>query len=271
MRNGLRLASAACGALLAAVTCASKVQASPIDGVSSPPKLPVVKVLGCRLNGIGIVCGPGPLLPKRLRKREHYYKEEVEPSNGQNGQSAKTPSSKGGTASKNEGSHRRNQGVSDQNTAKGSTVHPATEEENAGVHACPPGDVVLDKPDANGSFCQPVPTSGATTSPSATPQGTTTSASSGAATTPSSPSGTTGTPAVAPSNGGTTALGTAPAAPMPTQSSGSFCCSAPTTSNGQPAGSLQACGTDQSSALTAIVSAAAQKDVTLGDVQCGAH
>ncbi len=59
------------------------------------PELPVIKVLGCRVHGLGIVCGPGVALP-RLRKKT-YHKEQVEPS--YKDQSEKTPSSKEDTAS----------------------------------------------------------------------------------------------------------------------------------------------------------------------------
>jgi hypothetical protein len=292
--------SALCGALLAAVTCPSKVQASLLDGGSHPPASPVVEILGCRLHGLGVVCSPGPLLPGRLRKKDRHYKEEVEPSNGQNGQSSNT--SKGGTASKNKGSH-PSQGVSDKDTAKATTEHPATEEESAGVHACPPGDGVLEKPNASGSYCEPAgQNAGATagqsagptlmdkvTSPTPTGDAVQSQTGGGAANSTASPTqsagvgsqpstGATGSSSPTPSAaavsqssiGGTPASGTVQAAPTQMQSD-SYCCSAPTASNGQPAAPLQACGADQSSALNALVSAAGQKKVTLGSVQCAAH
>jgi hypothetical protein len=221
-------------------------------------KTPVIEILGCRLHGLSVVCGAGPLLPRRLRKKEPYYKEEIEPS----GQSAKPYSSKGGTASKTGSSH-ESQGASKNATDNSSSQQPATQTGSAaGVHACPPGNMVFDKPNASGSYCEPA---GQNAGAAAGQSG-------GPTIMDKIPSPTpTGDAASSQSQTGAPASGTVPAALMPTQSGGSFCCSAPTTSNGQPTASLQACGTDQSSALTALVSAAAQKNVTLGNVQCSAH
>jgi len=220
------------------------------------PQMPVIKVLGCRIHGLGIVCSPGAVLPKRLRK-ERYHQEEVEPS--YKGQSGNTPSAKGGSASTKGSSPATNGSQKD-------TVEQAG---GAGGHTCPPGNVVLEKPDAKGSYCEPVAgqsgqpsQSGDAASQMDKPSVPGTAGSTNSHSQTGAAAGSTKSSA----NGGTPASGAVPAA-----SSGSYCCSAPTTSNGQPAASLQACGSDQSSALSALVSAAVQKDVTLGDAQCGAH
>ena len=107
------------------------------------PQMPIIKVLGCRIHGLGIVCSPGAVLPKRLRK-ERYHQEEVEPS--YKGQSGNTPSAKGGSASTKGSSPATNGSQKD-------TVEQAG---GAGGHTCPPGNVVLEKPDAKGSYCEPV-------------------------------------------------------------------------------------------------------------------
>ena len=109
------------------------------------PELPVIKALGCRVHGLGIVCSPGVVLP-RLRKKP-YHKEQVEPS--YKDQSEKTPSSKEDTASQKGSSPATN--GSQKDTADQSAVQGG----GAGVHACPPGNVVLEKPNASGSYCEP--------------------------------------------------------------------------------------------------------------------
>ena len=247
--------------LLGAIGFTVTAEAATLSPLPHGSQMPVIKVLGCRIHGLGIVCNPGVVLPKRLRK-ERYHQEEAEPT--YKGQSEKMPSAKGGSASTKGSSSATN----------GSQKDTVEQPGGAGGHTCPPGNVVLEKPDAKGSYCEPVAgqSSGAQAGQS------------GEAGSQMDKPSVTGTPgstnsqtgaaaggAESSANGGAPALGTVPAASTPTQSSGSYCCSAPTTSNGQPASSLQACGTDQSSALTALVSAAAQKDVTLGDAQCGAR
>jgi len=114
-----------------------------LGSVPHGPEMPVIKVLGCRIHGLGIVCSPGVVLPKRPRK-ERYHQEEAEPS--YKGQSGKTPSAKGGSASSKESSPATN----------GSQKDTLEQPEGAGSHACPPGNVVLEKPDAKGSYCEQV-------------------------------------------------------------------------------------------------------------------
>lgn len=132
-----------CSVLLGAIGIAVAAEASTLSLLPHEPEMPVIKVLGCRIHGLGIVCSPGVVLPKRLRK-ERYHQEEVEPS--YKGQSEKTPSAKGGAASSKESSPATNGSQKDTVEQPGST----------GAHACPPGNVVLEKPDAKGSYCEPV-------------------------------------------------------------------------------------------------------------------
>ncbi|MGA9604246.1 MAG: hypothetical protein WBQ82_09025 [Methyloceanibacter sp.] len=145
MQKVIRRHTLLSGVLLGAMGLAAPAQASMLGLLPYEPELPVIKVLGCRVHGLGIVCGPAVALP-RLRKKT-YHKEQVEPS--YKDQSEETPSSKGGTASQ-KGSSTATNG-SQKDTADQSTVQGG----DAGVHACPPGNVVLEKPNASGSFCEP--------------------------------------------------------------------------------------------------------------------
>lgn len=139
----MRKVSCTSAVLSGAIALAAPAQASMLGSVPHGPEMPVIRVLGCRIHGLGIVCSPGVVLPKRLRK-ERYHQEEVEPS--YKGQSGTTPSAKGGSASTKGSSPATNGSQKDTVEQPGST----------GAHACPPGNVVLEKPDAKGSYCEPV-------------------------------------------------------------------------------------------------------------------
>jgi len=118
------------------------------------PGLPVIAVIGCKLVGGTLVCGrDGTLLPNRLRRPKAKVKEpkkEYQPQ--KKTQSKQSPSSKkSGTAAKPAPAE-----VEETDSDDAATEAEEDKADDTAGHTCPPGNVVLEKANAAGSFCEPV-------------------------------------------------------------------------------------------------------------------
>jgi len=238
-----------------------------LGSVPHRPEMPVIRVLGCRIHGLGIVCNPGVVLPKRLRK-ERYHQEEAEPT--YKGQSEKMPSAKGGSASTKGSSSATN----------GSQKDTVEQPGGAGGHTCLPGNVVLEKPDAKGSYCEPVAEQSAQPGQSGGAASQMDKPSAGTAGSTDSHSQTgaaAGSAASSANSGGGAPSGVNPEVVAPaaaaTDSSG-VCCSAQVvdkaSATSTPAGSsIRSCRQNETDARNAVAATAATSNFSLaGPISC---
>jgi hypothetical protein len=233
--------------VLALALLPASVEALPLGVTALPqarlPSIPVV--LGCHLVGAVLICGGdsgetgGGLLLRRRRK------DTVEPEQGTK------PSEPKYTYSKK---HHVTKSTSGGAATSAKPVNPVASTAGTSApaeHSCPPGSMVLSTPDAAGSYCQAV-----------SPANTTTTAPAGATTQPSA--------STTPVQSTSTQTTAAPVSQNPA-TTGAWCCTADSTLNGQPAPAQQACGADQNSAMSSLVTASMAQKLTLGAITCSGH
>jgi hypothetical protein len=286
---GLRLLVIA----VAACLCLVELTDPPAFALDAPqaPGLPVIKVLNCRLDGLAVVCERGgTLLPnrdKKLRKKEPSEVPRATPggtkskSKASKSQSAKSKPPKGqspkGSTTPAKDAAGEPAGASESETSSDSSAVGSAVE-----HSCPPGNVVLEKPNASGSYCEPagkseLPGNAPTNPPAAEvkPEGTAASKPVTDVAPPVS-SGSTEIPA----DIRAAACGPGAAQDACTCPNGSqydsvackaaipLCCAAQVTADGKPQPVISACGADQNAAMNSVVSAAMAKKLSLGPVRC---
>ena len=261
------------------------------------PGLPVIAVIGCRLVNGALVCGrDGTLLPNRLRRPKAKAPAKTYKPAQKKTPPAKSRSSKSGTSKSapaatsgqdadaepesdvdstvpdEEADAQADDDVQDSDNAKDSD-----DEQNSAVHSCPPGHVVLEKPNAAGSHCEP-DRHRQTCRRSVTLQGRTRRSAKGdaPAAAPRVPAGSTEIPddiraaACGPGSapgacacpGGSTFDSDACKAAIPS------CCSAEVSLDGKPQPAISRCDADQNKAMSAVVSSAMEEKLTLGPVRC---
>jgi hypothetical protein len=239
-------------------------------------------VIGCRLVGGALVCGrDGTLLPNRLRRPKAKA-----PAKTYKPAKKKTPPAK--SRSSTSGTSKSAPATSGQDADNESDVDSTVPDEEAdaqdgddaqdgAVHSCPPGHVVLEKPNAAGSHCEPVDTgkpagepSPSNSAPAAPAKETAPAAVPGvaagsteipddiraAACGPGSAPGACACP------GGSTFDSDACKAAIPS------CCSAEVSLDGKPQPAISRCDADQNKAMSAVVSSAMDDKLTLGPVRC---
>jgi hypothetical protein len=281
---------------VAACICLVGLTGPPAFALDAPraPGLPIVEALSCRLEGIAVVCGRGgKLLPnrdKKLRKKEPTGSPQAAPSGtksksktskGQSTKSkpAKGPSPKGATTPAKDAAETPAV-TSEPETSSGSSAPASTVQ-----HSCPPGNVVLEQPNASGSYCEPVGTlapasqqeTGPATMPAAEPQKTETASPQPAGSVaPQAPSAGSTIPADirAAACGPGAAQGACPCPSGSDYNSAAckaaipLCCSAEVSADGKPQPVVSACGADQSAAMNSVVSAAMAMKLSVGSVRC---
>jgi hypothetical protein len=251
--------------------------------------------IGCKLIGGAMVCGRdgGGLLDRKIlpRKRKETNPVQKKPAKPAPKKSTPSKTTSGGSKSNSSGT-----GGGVQTEAPGEepaeTVEDDAEAEE--LHSCPPGHVVLEEPNVSGSHCEPV---GAASPASKTPPAPTKKekpADPDDKTTPLAPSAKPDTPdeepkpVTEPPPGSTEipddirAAACGPdAAPKRCACPGGSaydneacraalpsCCSATVSADGKPQPAISRCGTDQNKAMSAVVSSAMEKKLTLGPVRC---
>jgi hypothetical protein len=130
--------------------------------VPRAPGLPIVKVLSCRLEGIAVVCERGgKLLPNRdkklkLRKEEPKQAPQAAPTTAKPKPKATTSKGAKSKTSKDQSSGASSTPAKDDEApAGGASIESDGTQNSAVEHSCPPGNVVLEKPNASGSYCEP--------------------------------------------------------------------------------------------------------------------
>ena len=259
------------------------------------PGLPVIAVIGCRLVNGALVCGrDGTLLPNRLRRPKARAKQPTKtykPAQRKT-PSTKSQSSKGGTSRSAPSS--TGQDVEDvedveDDEAEDTPAAPEseTEDDDAGkdnaTPSCPTGTVVLEKPNASGSFCEPVDAKPATetapaveapaeaaeqpqSEPTATAEEPVDEAPPGSTDMPTdireAACGPEAGPGACNCPGGSAYDSDACKTAIPS------CCSAKVSADGKPQPAISRCGADQNKAMSEVVSSAMEKKLTLGPVRC---
>jgi hypothetical protein len=256
------------------------------------PGLPVIKVLSCKLDGLSVVCERGgKLLPnrdKKLRKSEPEETRHAAPSTAKSksksstGQNTKSKPSKSHASKGSATPAKEDQGTPVETSNPAASTESDADKKSAVEHSCPPGTVVLEKPDASGSYCEPVGKSEPPTTIPAKEPVTETKPEEPA---PSKPA--TDAPQVALSGSveipadiraATCGPGTAPGAcacpggsdytSVACRAAIPYCCAAQVTADGKPQPVVSACGADQAAAMNSVVSAAMAKKLSLGSVRC---
>ena len=255
------------------------------------PGLPVVQTLGCRLNGLNVVCDRNTtLLPNREQKLKLRKKEGTQPAKPTPAQTkSKSPSvstksdntkskPSSGQSSKSKAEPAKDESAKSAHEPEGEAL------ENPGQHSCLAGDVVLAKPNASGSYCEPVGASKPETKddaqeqkPAAEPKSEVPAAPKA---TGNAPAAASATDAAIPANiraaacgpgaeqaacacpGGSDFNSAACKAAIPS------CCSAEVSDGGKPQPAISRCSTDQNAAMSSVVSSAMEKKLTLGSVRC---
>jgi hypothetical protein len=252
--------------------------------------------IGCKLVGGAVVCGRGEgglldrkVLPRKRKETKPVQKKPVQTKPAPKKTSPSKSTSSGGSKSKSSGSK-----------SSGSKTAPAAmpagaEGEDAETevrHSCPPGHVVLEKANAAGAYCEPVGAAspGDETPPAPTkkekpadtndkpapptpkpdePKGESEPVSEpplGATALPDEIRAAACGPGVPPNAcacpGGSAYESEACKAALPA------CCAATVSADGKPQPAISRCGADQNKAMSAVVSAAMEKKLTLGPVRC---
>ncbi|ODA68125.1 hypothetical protein A7A08_01295 [Methyloligella halotolerans] len=283
-RVSLAVAFLLCAGLLGIVS-ASAAMAQPASrpwlGTTSTNGLVVEVGIGCRLVGGAIVCGRdgsgGGLLEKPLRRRKKVQEQPVQKKT----YPAKKPSSSsGGSKTQHKSSGSSGGGSVAPAPSEPAEIAPAEIEPDAapadaepqGQHACPPGNVVLESPNAAGSYCEPVGASKAPETPAAQ-----TPAVEAPADTPKTPSAAeVAIPddirgaACAPGGleGGCACPAGAEAKSDACRAALPWCCSAQGVKDGNPVAVFNACAADQNAAMSKVVTSAINKQLSLGPVRC---
>jgi hypothetical protein len=278
--DGRQMSSSPALAVIAIAGCLCLVALTdrPALALDAPkaPGLPVVEVLNCRLEGLAVVCGGGgTLLPnreKKLRKKEPEPTPQAAPSQTQHKSKASSAKSQKGKATTSKGQSGKaspTPSKEEQETpAAASSPEPPAQGEGAEKstveHSCPPGTVVLEKPNASGSYCE-LPSA----VPAKAPQPVTTApqpAVSGSVEIPADIRAATCGPGAAPGAcncpNGSEYTSAACKAAIP------YCCAGQVTAEGKPQPVISACGADQGSAMNSVVSAAMAKQLSLGSIRC---
>jgi hypothetical protein len=259
-------------------------------GAKAPVASLVDRVIGCRLVGGALVCGrDSTLLPNRLRRPKAKAPAKTYKPAKKKTPPAKSRSSTSGTSKSSPATS--GQEADDEPERDVDAVAPDEEDDaqadddaqdiddaqDSAVHSCPPGHVVLEKPNAAGSHCEPVGTgkpagepSSSKDAPAAPPKETAPAAAPGvaagsteipddiraAACGPGSAPGACACP------GGSTFDSDACKAAIPS------CCSAEVSLDGKPQPAISRCDADQNKAMSAVVSSAMDEKLTLGPVRC---
>jgi hypothetical protein len=245
-------------------------------------------VIGCRLVGGALVCGrDGTLLPNRLRRPKakapaKTYKPAKKKTPPAKSRSSTSGTSKSAPAASGEDADNESDvdstvpdeeaDVQDSDNAK-----DRDDAQDSAVHSCPPGHVVLEKPNAAGSHCEPVGAgkdvgepSPSKDAPAAPPKEKAPAAAPGVAAGPTeipddiraAACGPSSAPGACACPGESAYDSDACKAAIPS------CCSAKVSAEGKPQPALSRCGTDQNKAMSAVVSSAMDKKLTLGPVRC---
>ena len=241
------------------------------------PGLPVIAVIGCKLVGGALVCGrDGTLLPNRLRRPKARAKEPAKTYKpAQKKTPAKSPSSKSGT-SKSAPAATSGQDADNESDVDSAVPNADDAAQDSATHSCPPGHVVLEEPNAAGSHCEPVGAGTAVSEPSPSKDAPAAPPKETAPAAPEVAAGSTEIPDDI--RGAACGPGSAPGAcACPGESAydseackGALpsCCSAKVSADGKLQPALSRCGADQNKAMSAIVSSAMEKKLTLGPVRC---
>ena len=254
------------------------------------PRLPVITVIGCRLVNGALVCGrDGTLLPNRLRRPKAKAPAKSYKPVQKKTPPAKSRSSKSGT-SKSAPAATSGQDADAEPESDVDAVAPDEEDgaladedaqdsddaQDSAVHSCPPGHVVLEKPNAAGSHCEPVGTGKpageppSKDAPAAPPKETAPAAAPGVAASSTeipddiraAACGSGSAPGACACPGGSAYDSDACKAAIPS------CCSAKVSADGKPQTAISRCGADQNKAMSAVVSSAMEKKLSLGPVRC---
>ena len=278
-----RLLAVACLACLAFIALEGAAAAAPGAGFAGA-KSPLASLLhragiGCRLVGGSLVCGRdgggGGLLDRKILPRKKTKEKPVQKKT----YPAKKPSSGSGYKKPKSSGSRGGGSVAPASPAPVETVpeEEEAEEEEPATRACPPGHMVLTEPNAAGSHCEPVGTgkpagepSPSNDAPAAPPKETAPAAApevaAGSTEIPDDIQAAACGPVSAPSAcacpGGSAYDSDACKTAIPS------CCSAKVSADGKPQPVISRCGADQNKAMSAVVSSAKEKKLTLGPVRC---
>ena len=261
------------------------------------PGLPVIAVIGCRLVNGALVCGrDGTLLPNRLRRPKARAKEPTKTykpaqkktppaksRSSKSGTSKSAPAATSGPDAEPESDvdstvpDEEADAQADDDALDGDDAKDSDDAQDSAVHSCPPGHVVLEKPNAAGSHCEPVGTgkpagepSPSKDTPAAPPKETAPAAAPGVAASSTeipddiraAACGPSSAPGACACPGETAYDSDACKAAIPS------CCSAKVSADGKPQTAISRCGADQNKAMSAVVSSAMEKKLSLGPVRC---
>jgi len=245
--------------------------------------------IGCKLIGGSMVCGRdgGGLLDRKILPRK---RKETKPVQKKPVQTKPAPKKTSPSKSTSSGGSKSQSSSGNAGGAAPSEEPPEAEVDDTEAetrHSCPPGHIVLGEPNASGSHCEsvggakpdtnpPPPTKKAPDAPQEETPSAKPEPAAAPAPNPEPPAGATEIPEDI--RAAACGPGAAPGAcPCPGGSAYDSdgcktalpaCCSATVSADGKPQPAISRCGADQNKAMSAVVSSAMEKKLTLGPVRC---